>query len=455
MISILVCLLVLFIMDEILINNRAKELTLMIEVVSQNVSERLESAKSLVELSAQTDNVSNSTTAGAETFLQGVVSKKSEMWSHFLMTDLEGIEFVHTEGAEHYGKSIAEREYFTTPREQRKTVIAQPIFSVSTGRKIIAIGSPVFEKEELSSVLVGFIYLQYVSQMINETSFTTNSYQMMANQDGTISAHPQEAYVLDKHMSELFRAGAIEKFEKADHGGMIALIENELCYLIFAPVGTYGLTVISVLPIFEAFADIFIITAIVLAVYMSLYFIYYYQQRLKASRKHANTMTKEAYTDNLTGLKNRQWLDKINLTDFCQEGFTVLFMDIDNFKFFNDLHNHDYGDGVLKFVGESMLTSCRPDIDSCIRYAGDEFIILLPEENVYIAGMIARRLSKVLTGYIPEGGVADPISLSCGIATGKKDRDSLKDIITKADEGVYRGKKNGKNQVVIVNDSEC
>lgn len=440
-----VCSTLIFFIDNVLIQNRTNELMRMVTMVSEHVYERLDSARSLVELAAKTQDVSSLDAPTAEGFLLQIAENDPAMWSHFLMTHLDGIEFVHTEGEKHYGKSIADREYFQTPHQKQETVVAQPVHSVSTGRKIIAIGTPVYRDGAFSSVLVGFIHLQYVSELINRTTFTSHSYQMMVNRDGTISAHPNGEFVLSENLQNIVIPETFDRITAMQSGSRIERVHNQPSLLLFAPIEAYGLSVVTVIPLAEAYMNVIIIDLFLIAAFVFIWLVLHFQKRLKHSRDFAVKMSERAMTDSLTGLYNRQWLQSLTLSSFCARGFTVLFLDIDNFKGFNDRNNHKYGDDVLKFVAQTLLSCTRAERDVCLRYAGDEFLVLFREPDPQQAGIVAARVMAQLLCYGESTSLPDPITISCGIAAGYCDRHSLQEIITAADDAAYTAKKNGKN----------
>lgn len=185
-----------------MVREKEKEYSIVTELVSEQVVERIEKYQSVVELAAKDENVRSLDFTRAEPYLSDIVKSSGEIWSHFLITDGEGIEVVHTDGAKHHGTSIADRSYFQVPWTEGVSVVAEPTFSKSTGRRILAIGTPVMENGEKVGVLVGFVRLEYISQLLNEYSATPNSYMFMLNADGTLAGHPNSDTVLLRNWSK-------------------------------------------------------------------------------------------------------------------------------------------------------------------------------------------------------------------------------------------------------------
>ena len=114
-------------------------------------------------------------------------------------------------------------------------------------------------------------------------------------------------------------------------------------------------------------------------------------------------MSRQAYSDTLTGLPNRRALDErleeeVLLARKNDYSFAVIMMDLDGFKDVNDMYGHPVGDDVLRLVFSQMARGVR-NTDFLARYGGDEFLVLLPEANIEIAKQVARRIQKNLLEY--------------------------------------------------------
>ena len=105
---------------------------------------------------------------------------------------------MHTEGKEGHGYSIAQEDTFQQPWKTKKTYVSEPQISVSTGRAVLGIGTPIFRDGKEVGVLIGFLRLEAVSDILNN-KVTDHGYAFMTNSDGTISAHPKAEIVLIKN----------------------------------------------------------------------------------------------------------------------------------------------------------------------------------------------------------------------------------------------------------------
>ncbi len=161
----------------------------------------------------------------------------------------------------------------------------------------------------------------------------------------------------------------------------------------------------------------------------------------------------QANTDPRTGLANSRAFD-LALEDALAgrspaESMSVLMMDIDNFKVFNDRHGHPAGDEALRAFG-AVLHSCMRDGDVAARYGGDEFAVLLRGVDTTVAGTIAERIrartEATIIALAP--GLTDRVTVSIGIADYPEHGTDRVTLLGTADEALYRAKSAGRNRVV-------
>jgi len=168
------------------------------------------------------------------------------------------------------------------------------------------------------------------------------------------------------------------------------------------------------------------------------------------------TQTKElrklAITDSLTGLLNRRYLnDRLEeeLLRSHRHGrlLSLLMVDIDGFKGYNDTFGHPIGDKALKATAESILRSVR-SVDIASRYGGDEFVIILPETGKTLAVSIAERLrSDVAELELPPGGLT--LTISIGIASYPEDGEISELLLENVDKALYLAKNRGGNRIEV------
>lgn len=162
-----------------------------------------------------------------------------------------------------------------------------------------------------------------------------------------------------------------------------------------------------------------------------------------------------AITDALTGLHNRRYMETHlgALTEQAmQRGkpLAVLILDIDFFKSINDGHGHDAGDDVLREFAVRIRKSIR-NIDLACRYGGEEFVIVMPETDIAVAGMVAERIRRKIASEpfaIQQGEKRLDVTLSIGIASLGATGDNAAAMLKRADQALYRAKRDGRNRVV-------
>lgn len=163
-----------------------------------------------------------------------------------------------------------------------------------------------------------------------------------------------------------------------------------------------------------------------------------------------NEVKQQADTDGLTGLYNRRYFnEKIEeLVDWAKEEgacLSLIMMDVDNFKKYNDTFGHPAGDQLLKIVAGVVSDTVREG-DIVARYGGEEFVVILKNSNRETAMQIAERI-RVSVASMPLGILKSPITLSIGVGTlpeHARDRNSLLEF---ADQSLYYAKQSGKNKV--------
>jgi diguanylate cyclase (GGDEF)-like protein len=179
------------------------------------------------------------------------------------------------------------------------------------------------------------------------------------------------------------------------------------------------------------------------------------QSALTNAHKY-DAIRRQVVTDHLTRLYNRRYFmnragEEIERSLRHQAPLSVLMVDIDHFKDFNDTYGHATGDRVLQTVARAMQDALRTS-DICARHGGEEFAVLLPStpgENAYY---VAERVRRTLSGtrYTGLGLPAEAnITISVGVATCPRDATELDALMELADKALYRAKAAGRDQVVL------
>jgi diguanylate cyclase (GGDEF)-like protein len=174
---------------------------------------------------------------------------------------------------------------------------------------------------------------------------------------------------------------------------------------------------------------------------------------LRQAQSRSQEFEQAASMDSLTGLHNRRWLAEFfpRVLRRCVEDgqpLCLVMADVDHFKRYNDKHGHLAGDRILKAVADLLADSLRPE-NLIARYGGEEFALLLPNVDRGTAVGIAERLRKrvaAMTIQVAPAVPAEAVTISCGVAALRPGMD-LETLIARADQALYRAKKNGRNRV--------
>ncbi|MGB7260061.1 MAG: PleD family two-component system response regulator [Pseudolabrys sp.] len=177
-----------------------------------------------------------------------------------------------------------------------------------------------------------------------------------------------------------------------------------------------------------------------------------YTERLRDNMQMSIEM---AITDALTGLFNRRYMET-HLATLVEQAasrgkpISVFILDIDYFKAINDSHGHDAGDDVLREFALRIRKSIR-NIDLACRYGGEEFVVVMPETDMAVATVVAERLRRRIATEpfsIQQGTSNLNVTISVGIAAIGGPEDTAAAILKRADQALYRAKRDGRNRVV-------
>jgi len=181
------------------------------------------------------------------------------------------------------------------------------------------------------------------------------------------------------------------------------------------------------------------------------------EQKIKELEIAETKLRKLAVTDGLTGLFNyrafrRQLHLEISRSQRFKLPVSLLMMDIDHFKMYNDHFGHLNGDRVLKYFANLLHKNIR-EVDFLARYGGEEFVIILPGTDKKSAKIVGEKLRTLIEHYpfpfekkLPTGVV----TMSVGVASFPQDTQDEKELIRLADTALYKAKKGGRNRTVVI-----
>ncbi|HET8940418.1 MAG TPA: diguanylate cyclase [Rudaea sp.] len=179
-----------------------------------------------------------------------------------------------------------------------------------------------------------------------------------------------------------------------------------------------------------------------------------------ANLRLQETLRTQSIRDPLTGLFNRRYLEVSVERELARatrrnQPLTVMMLDLDHFKQFNDTHGHDGGDALLVQFAKILKRNTRSEDIAC-RYGGEEFTILLPEVDAVSARARAEQIRAATSEMVAQhrGKTLAHVSVSIGMAAFPENARVGADLMRSADSALYRAKRSGRNRVVAASDDE-
>jgi diguanylate cyclase (GGDEF)-like protein/PAS domain S-box-containing protein len=174
-----------------------------------------------------------------------------------------------------------------------------------------------------------------------------------------------------------------------------------------------------------------------------------------ANLKLRDTLKDQSVRDSLTGLFNRRYMEEalqreILRCDRKQQPLSLIMLDVDHFKRFNDTLGHDAGDGVLRELGRCLQSYVRGSDIAC-RYGGEEFTLILPEASLGVTQLRAEQIRAAVKQLHIEcsGQYVGAVTLSLGVASFPKHGLEAETILKAADTALYRAKQEGRDRVIV------
>jgi two-component system cell cycle response regulator len=183
------------------------------------------------------------------------------------------------------------------------------------------------------------------------------------------------------------------------------------------------------------------------------------ERKLKRKAAEGEFYKELSRKDGLTELYNHRFFHQLLETEVSRalrynRVVSLLMMDIDNFKRFNDSHGHPAGDVALKQLS-TLLKDASRSCDFVARYGGEEFAIIAPEASADSARRMAERIRELVAESVFEGEEAMPggrLTISIGVATVPTQASEKCELVERADQALYRAKALGRNRVVVYGD---
>lgn len=187
-------------------------------------------------------------------------------------------------------------------------------------------------------------------------------------------------------------------------------------------------------------------------------------EREKRLLDHAESLRARSYVDGLTGIANRRYFDvaldrELRRAQRMKSELSLLLIDIDSFKAYNDHFGHQQGDTCLATVAQALAAKLKRPADVAARYGGEEFAAILPDTSLEQARLHANAIREHVAGLaLPHAPAAHwpMVTLSIGVASFDRERlHEVPALIEAADKALYVAKRGGRNRVVVDGDMKA
>jgi diguanylate cyclase (GGDEF)-like protein len=184
-------------------------------------------------------------------------------------------------------------------------------------------------------------------------------------------------------------------------------------------------------------------------------------EREKRLLDHAESLRARSYVDGLTGIANRRYFDvaldrELRRAQRVKGELSLLLIDIDSFKAYNDHFGHQQGDTCLSTVAQALAAKLKRPADVAARYGGEEFAAILPDTSLEQARLHANAIREHVAGLALQHAPAahwPMVTLSIGVASFDRERlHEVPALIEAADKALYAAKRGGRNRVVVDGD---
>jgi len=403
--------------------------------------------------------------ANIQHLVQFDLSTAAPFKGEVLLLDANGAVIADSSTLQPTPRNFANRDYFQvhTKDAQAGLYISRPfrihcdcdqVWRMAFSRRVSG------PNGEFAGVAVATMRLAYFDQLFNTVTIGNSSSVNLLNKKGFLLAQQPllESDMIDKDLSERPNFKRILREGSGTFQAISAISGKERLYT-FTNVGELPLIVVVALSSEDVFAPwkraaLLTSGATGILCIGLLWLTWMLRRELRRRYRAERVLSELAATDALTGLANRRILDeRLRLEwDRAQrslEPLTVLMIDVDHFKAFNDRHGHHGGDAALRTVAQVISANIRRPADLAARYGGEEFAVVLSNTDAKGAWVIAEHIRSSIEHLPRVAGDEQPITASIGMSTrGKRSRMSLEALLLSADRALYEAKHTGRNRIV-------
>lgn len=385
-------------------------------------------------------------------------------------TDASGHIILGNPGNGYEGQSLSWRPYFAHHQNNpdKSIYFSGPFAALSDGTPMLVVSMRLDDDNgQFAGVAVAGIQLSYFNKLFERIGVERGGSLTLFNKQGTIlGRRPFDPQLVGRDLSTA--PAVIRALQGETAFEETAMVDHVERLYVSTPIGEYPLFINvaqSTDTIYRHWTAKTIIIGLTTGALVSgmIFLIWLFHSEncrrgeTQAELAEANRQLHEtAETDALTGVANRRRVDRLLREQ--QQGnigeMSVLMLDIDLFKSFNDHYGHGAGDTALRNVANAIAHCVRGEKDIVARYGGEEFIVLLPGAPGGTAQMVAERIRRDVAALaIPHAqSPFGAITISIGVASVPENPDcSIDELVRQADKALYRSKQSGRNQINAAN----
>jgi diguanylate cyclase (GGDEF)-like protein len=367
------------------------------------------------------------------------------------LTDKDGNAIVKSLVPHPHGMNYHERDYFRflSSHETRDVFIGQPVKSKVDGSVNITVSRRVNAKDgSFAGIVVASVSMDFFRKLFETVQLKSGGFFSLVADNGTLLANSPDSFG-DGELTALAAApaGSLEYLSPKENFNRVGASNRLSHYPMTVMVAQNGAAVLD-----EWYSQLRVHVLIVLSTLMVIgIFGYRVDQANRATRL-------QALCDGLTGLPNRRCFNATIKREFQRAArsgrpMSLIMVDIDLFKTFNDQYGHPAGDACLRAIGTAMQGVLRRPGDLSARYGGEEFAILLPETDIAGAVQIFGEMQAAIrTLAVPhEANRLGIVTLSAGVASWSTGRLTATpaSLVEAADAALYEAKACGRNTFVV------
>ncbi|MBN2797393.1 MAG: GGDEF domain-containing protein [Clostridia bacterium] len=359
------------------------------------------------------------------------------------------------------------RTWYIEAYEAGETVVSKVYVDRETGEKLVTISSPFYLDDEFVGIISANVFLKTISTYLTTQITERNSYSYLVDEDGTIVIHTNRPYLegqniytdinnaeLNNYFDQVKETKDIIRmeyfYEEENIIGIVQKVDGRNWYLAVARIDDASLFDIQVGGKWTLLINGLSLFIILILIYMIL-----------KARSELNNMNELLTTENekdfLTGIFNRRYLNLYLESIWNKEEHvivSILLMDVDYFKNYNDTYGHILGDEVLTRLTDAINETIRKD-DVFARFGGEEFALVLENVDQEEALKIAYKIRDAVYELNMEHNTSPfgRVTISIGSVTLMLDHHiNVRDAVDCADKALYEAKASGRNKVSIYTD---